>query len=123
VPVFSLTFSIPSREALARLRERGTVVLGTATTVAEAQLLEAAMIGTQALGAAGVQMGTAFLACREAGLTDACKQAIRAARDDQTALTRVFSGRPARGIVNQFIRDLRQHEAVILPFLLQSAAT
>jgi nitronate monooxygenase len=81
------------------------------------------IVAAEALGAGGVQMGTAFLTCREAGIPDAYKEAIRAARDDQTALTRAFSGRPARGIVNQFMRDLRRHEAAILPFPLQNAAT
>ena len=41
-------------------------------------------------------MGTAFLACREAGIPAAYKAAVRAARDDRTAVTRAFSGRPAR---------------------------
>jgi nitronate monooxygenase len=179
VPVFSFTFGIPAPDALDRLKARGTVVLGTATTVAEARRLEAAgvdavvaqgseagaqrgtfdgpfeaaLIGTlalvpqvadavsvpvvaaggimdgrgivaaRALGAAGVQLGTAFLTCRESGIPDAYKAAVRAARDDQTALTRAFSGRLARGIVNEFMRDLHDHEAAILPYPLQNALT
>ena len=56
-----------------------------------------------ALGASAVQMGTAFLTCHEAGVPDAYKEAILRAREDQTRITRAFSGRPARGIVNRFM--------------------
>jgi nitronate monooxygenase len=81
------------------------------------------IVAAQALGAAGVQMGTAFLTCRESGIPDAYKAAVRSARDDQTALTRAFSGRPARGILNEFMSDLQGQEAAILPFPLQNALT
>ncbi len=50
-----------------------------------------------ALGASGVQLGTAFLMCHEAGVPQAYKDAVLFAREDQTRLTRAFSGRPARG--------------------------
>lgn len=49
-----------------------------------------------ALGAAAVQMGTVFLTSDEAGIPEAHKAAILTAREDQTRLTRAFSGRPAR---------------------------
>ena len=81
------------------------------------------IVAARALGAAGAQLGTAFLTCRESGIPDAYKAAVRAARDDQTALTRAFSGRLARGIVNEFMRDLHDHEAAILPYPLQNALT
>jgi len=58
-----------------------------------------------ALGAAAVQIGTAFLTCDEAGIADAYKEAILAAREQDTRLTRAFSGRPARGLVNRFLRE------------------
>jgi len=60
-----------------------------------------------ALGVTAVQMGTAFLTCEEAGVSDAYKAAIVRARDNDTRLTRAFSGRPARGIVNRFMREPR----------------
>ncbi|PWC33608.1 nitronate monooxygenase [Azospirillum sp. TSO35-2] len=78
-----------------------------------------------ALGAAAVQMGTVFLTCDEAGVPDAHKDAILAAREDQTRLTRAFSGRPARGIVNRFmatVEDPRAPDAV-LPFPMQNTLT
>jgi len=80
-----------------------------------------------ALGAAGAQLGTAFLTCEEAGVPDVYKQAILDAHEDQTRITRAFSGRPARGIVNRFMREVEApwwpHQFSILPFPLQNALT
>jgi nitronate monooxygenase len=78
-----------------------------------------------ALGAAAVQMGTAFLTCHEAGVPAAYKEAILTAREDQTRVTRAFSGRPARGIVNRFMREIESEngEDAILPFPLQNVLT
>lgn len=81
------------------------------------------IVAAEALGASGVQLGTAFLTCREAGIPDAYKAAIRAARDNETALTRAFSGRPARGIVNVFMEEVGAQPEAILPFPLQNSAT
>lgn len=77
------------------------------------------------LGAAGVQMGTAFLTSHEAGIPEAYKQAITEAREDGTRLTRAFSGRPARGIVNRFLAEMEATgpEDHILPFPHQNALT
>jgi nitronate monooxygenase len=73
------------------------------------------------LGAAAVQMGTAFLTCEEAGVPPGYKDAILAAREDGTRTTRAFSGRPARGIVNRFMREVGEGD--VLPFPLQNALT
>jgi nitronate monooxygenase len=54
-------------------------------------------------GAAAVQLGTAFLRCPEAGTSEPHRQAL--ARAGQTRLTRAFTGRRARGIVNRFIAE------------------
>ncbi len=59
-----------------------------------------------ALGAAGAQIGTAYLFTPESLITDLQRAALRAARDDQTALTNVFSGRPARGLMNRVMREV-----------------
>lgn len=59
-----------------------------------------------ALGAAGVQIGTAYLHTPEARISDLHRQALGAARDEDSVLTNVFTGRPARGIKNRFIREL-----------------
>jgi nitronate monooxygenase len=78
-----------------------------------------------ALGASAAQMGTAFLTCDEAGIPDAHKEAILGAREHETRLTRAFSGRPARGIVNRFMREVEGPGApgAILPYPLQNALT
>ena len=59
-----------------------------------------------ALGAAGAQIGTAYLFTPESLITDLYRAALRTARDDQTALTNVFSGRPARGLMNRVMREV-----------------
>jgi nitronate monooxygenase len=53
-----------------------------------------------ALGAAGVQIGTAYLFCPEAAITPLYRDALRQARADTTVLTDVFTGRPARALSN-----------------------
>ncbi|MFA9421537.1 MAG: NAD(P)H-dependent flavin oxidoreductase, partial [Gammaproteobacteria bacterium] len=58
------------------------------------------------LGASGVQLGSAFLSCPEASISDAHRSAIRNARDDDTRLTRAFSGRPARARNNPYMEKM-----------------
>lgn len=58
------------------------------------------------LGASAVQIGTAFLFCPEARIIAPHRTALNAAWDDDTTLTRVFTGRPARGIVNRVVREV-----------------
>ncbi len=58
-----------------------------------------------AAGATAVLCGTAFLRCPESGAHPAYKAALADPRFNQTAVTRAFSGRPARGLVNRFMRD------------------
>jgi nitronate monooxygenase len=58
------------------------------------------------LGASAVQLGTAYLFCPEAKISPTYRTALRAAKDNETALTNVFTGRPARGIVNRLMREL-----------------
>ena len=74
-----------------------------------------------ALGAGAVQLGTAFLTCTEAGIVDAYKNAIVTAAEDDTRITRAFSGRPARGLVNRFLHEME--DAAIAPFPIQNALT
>ena len=74
-----------------------------------------------ALGASAVQMGTAFLTCEEAGISDAYKQAILDAAAHETRITRAFSGRPARGIVNRVMTDIGDQDVPGFP--LQNALT
>lgn len=76
-----------------------------------------------ALGATGVQLGTAFLACPESGASPTYKAAVLAARsgDDPTVLTRAFSGRLARALSNRFTDAATA--APILPYPQQNALT
>lgn len=179
VPVFSFTFGIPPVDDLRRLRESGTVVIGTATTVVEGMQLEAAgvdvivgqgseagghrgtfagdfergLIGTVALvpqlvdsvsvpvvaaggimdgrgiaaalalGAVGVQMGTAFLVTRESGAHPKHKAAVLASGEDNTTVTRVFSGKAARALANRFTEELRAREDDAAPYPVQNVLT
>lgn len=61
-----------------------------------------------ALGAAGVQIGTRFLSSEEAGIHRAYKEKLFDSMEDDTVITKVFSGRPARGILNKFIEEFSQ---------------
>jgi nitronate monooxygenase len=58
------------------------------------------------LGAEAVQMGTAFLTTEESGIPAAYKEAVFSARETDTRLTRAFSGRAARGMVNRFMTEV-----------------
>lgn len=77
-----------------------------------------------ALGASAVQLGTAFLTTEEAGIPQVYKAAILTAREDETRVTRAFSGRPARGIVNRFMREVEgEGGEAVLPYPYQNALT
>lgn len=176
--VLSVVFGIPDAGILARARQRGIRVVGTATSVAEAVALDAAgvdaivatgmeagghrvsflrdpaasLVGTFALvpqvvdavgvpviaaggiadrrgvaaafalGAAGVQVGTAFLRTRQSAATAAHRAAIARAADTDTVLTRAMSGRMARGIPNEAVRRI-EAAGEIAPFPAQNWLT
>lgn len=63
------------------------------------------VVAAFALGAAAVQIGTAYLRCPEAKTSLIHREALAAASDDSTVLTNVITGRPARGIINRLIRE------------------
>jgi nitronate monooxygenase len=73
------------------------------------------------LGAAGVQIGTAYLHCPESKISTLHRQALAQANDASTVLTNVMSGRPARGIVNRLIRE-QGPIAEVPPFPMASNA-
>jgi nitronate monooxygenase len=58
-----------------------------------------------ALGAAGVQIGTAYLRCPESKVIAPARVALAQARDDSTVITNVMTGRPARGVANRVMRE------------------
>ena len=69
-----------------------------------------------ALGAAGVQVGTAYMLCPEATTTALHRAALKSEAARVTALTNVFTGRPARGIVNRLMRELGPMSTIAPPF-------
>ncbi len=58
------------------------------------------------LGAAAAQIGTAYLFTHESLISDVHREALGSARDDNTALTNLFSGGPARGLMNRIMREI-----------------
>ncbi|TYP74483.1 nitronate monooxygenase [Paenibacillus methanolicus] len=179
VPVFSFTFGIPSREIILSMKQRGIVVIGTATTVHEAIDLETAgvdaivaqgseagghrgtfltstadarigtmalvpqmvdhvtvpviasggimdgrgLVASLALGASAVQMGTAFLASAESGAHAAHKQKILSSGEDSTEVTNAYSGKAARGILTDFMKDMRDYPGTVPAYPIQNALT
>ena len=176
--VVSFHFGLPEPGLLQRLKAAGFLVMGSATTAAEAQWLEARGIdaviaqgyeagghrgiflsddiasqpGTFALvpqivdavtvpviacgavtdgrgiaaafalGAAGVQVGTAYLWCPEAKISAPHRAALQSARDDATAVTNLMTGRPARGIINRVMREIGPISDVAPEFPLAAGA-
>jgi nitronate monooxygenase len=180
VPVFSFTFGMLAPQWLKKLKQHRVVILGTATSIKEATLLELSGVdgvvlqgsqagghrGTfegaaeeslfelrslltqcqQALGAvpliaAGgiatrqdvtavlscgaslVQIGTSFLTTHESGIHPAYKNCLLALKRDETTLTRVFSGKLARGLSNKFIQKMREKNTPLLDYPAQNALT
>lgn len=75
-----------------------------------------------ALGAAGVQIGTAYLLCPEAATSALHREALKSSAACHTALTNLFTGRPARGIVNRIMRELGPMNPTAPAFPLATAA-
>lgn len=82
--------------------------------IADAQGVKAAL----SLGAVGVQVGTAYLLCPEATPSAIHQTALRSPAAVHTAVTNVFTGRPARGIVNRFVREVGPIHPAVPPFPL-----
>lgn len=74
-------------------------------------------------GAQAVQMGTAFLACAEAGTSAPYRAKLLATLDRRTRTTRAFSGRFARGLENRFMDEMEGKGSAILPFPAQNKFT
>jgi nitronate monooxygenase len=87
---------------LPQIIRRVQVPVIAAGGIAGARAISAAM----ALGASGVQIGTAYLLAHEATISSVHRQALKSGLAVHTALTNLFSGRPARGIVNRLMQEL-----------------
>jgi nitronate monooxygenase len=81
------------------------------------------LIAALCLGAKAVQMGTAFLTCEESGAHPVHKEAILNSKNDETTLTRAFSGKWARGIKNKFLMEMKEYEATFPDFPVQNVLT
>ena len=75
------------------------------------------------LGASGVQMGTAFLGCKEADLPKPWLDSLLSSKDTSTVLTKTFTGKYARGVNNRFIREMSPFENEVAPYPIQNYLT
>ncbi|MET4562392.1 nitronate monooxygenase [Lysinibacillus parviboronicapiens] len=175
VAVCSFTFGIPSADVIRRLKEHNVYVIGTATTLNEAQCVEEAGMDAVVLqggeagghrgsftepmqliarndllqqvvgkitipiivaggivskddvqtalanGAQAVQIGTALLVAHECEISSQYKNAVLQSKAQQTTITRAFTGKPARGLANDFTE--RMKDAVVAPYPLQHYLT
>jgi nitronate monooxygenase len=80
------------------------------------------IVAAFALDASAVQIGTAYLYCPEAHLGAAYLRALRNVADDETMVTNVFTGRPARGIVNRVMREMGPMSSAAPAFPLAAGA-
>ena len=104
---FALTQLIAARVAIPIIAAGG---------IADGRGLAAALT----LGAGAAQLGTAFLACEESGASPLHRELLFTDRTAATTLTRVFTGRLARGLVNRMTRELGARLAELPPFPIQS---
>ena len=120
------TFAVPAEQALI-----GTVALVPQVVdavrvpvIASGGIMDGrGIVAALALGASAVQMGTAFLDCKEAGTSAVYREALRHGHEDQTTVTRAFSGRMARGLSNEFIEKWNASGLEHLPYPWQNAFT
>jgi nitronate monooxygenase len=113
-----LTTQVGTFALLPQIARAVRVPVIAAGGIADAQGVAAAM----SLGAAGVQPGTAYLLCPEATTSAVHRAALQSDRAAHTALTNLFTGRPARGIVNRLMADLSPINAAAPAFPLAGAA-
>ncbi|MGH9475325.1 MAG: NAD(P)H-dependent flavin oxidoreductase [Terriglobales bacterium] len=116
------SFLCPAEESLTgtfslvpQVADAVTVPVVAAGGIADARGIVAAF----ALGAEGVQIGTAFLATSQSGASARHREAILSGNARKTGLTRGFTGRLARGIHNQLLVELNRPGVEILPYPLQ----
>jgi nitronate monooxygenase len=81
------------------------------------------LLAALALGASGVMLGTRFALARESGIAPWWRAAMREATAEQTVISRVFTGRPARAIANRLVAALDDANISPLPYPFQLAAT
>lgn len=97
-----LETQLPTRLLVPQIADAVKVPVIAAGGIAEARDVTAAV----ALGAHGVQVGTAYLFCPEATTNPLHRAALKSEMAEKTAMTNLFTGRPARGIVNRLMREI-----------------
>ncbi|MDE3725046.1 nitronate monooxygenase [Nocardiopsis sp. N85] len=117
------SFLAPVRESLVgtfslipQVRDAVSVPVVAAGGIADGRGVAAALT----LGADGVQVGTGFLRTPESGASPAHREALSSERARTTVLTRLFSGRPARGIANALVRGMADAEDRVPPYPAQN---
>ena len=78
------------------------------------------IVAALALGAQGVQIGTAFLACEESGASAGHREKLFSDGGKHTILTKVFTGRLARSMRNRFTDEMQAHDQQLAPYPIQS---
>ena len=96
-----LTTQVGTFSLVPRIVQAVKVPVIAAGGIADGQGIAAAL----SLGAAGVQIGTAYLLCSEANTSAVHRSALKSEAAGHTAITNIFSGRPARSIVNRVIKE------------------
>jgi nitronate monooxygenase len=122
------TFAGEFEDSMVPTLELVRAISAFATVVASGGIMDVRDVGLMLVnGASAVQMGTAFLTCPESGAAESWKQALLSAalptRRATTVITRAYSGRPARGLKNEFIDRVAAIESSILPFPVQNSLT
>ncbi len=97
-----LTTQLGTMALVPQIIEAVTVPVIAAGGIANGASIKAAM----ALGASGVQIGTSYLLCPETNTSLLHRQALLSEEAKHTAITNIFTGRPARGIVNKAMKEL-----------------
>lgn len=105
-------FGIGSMALIPQVADAVDVPVVAAGGIADGRGIAAAF----ALGASGVQMGTAFLSCPETNISEVHRSAVRNASDEDTRLTRAFSGRPARARNNRYMEAIAQQKTPVPDF-------
>lgn len=113
-----LTTQVGTMALVPQIVQRVKVPVIAAGGIANAQGVAAAI----RLGAAGVQIGTAYLLCPEANTSPVHRAALKSEAARHTALTNVFTGRPARGIMNRCMKELGPLSPLAPPFPLATSA-
>jgi nitronate monooxygenase len=108
----------PAMRLLADVLQAVRVPVVVAGGIASAGAVRAAID----MGAAGVQIGTAYLLCPEARTSPIHRALLKSQRAHETAVTNLFTGRPARGIVNRLMRELGPMHPLTPEFPLAAAA-